>query len=189
MLLFWVATPCRLVGRYLRLGRNMLSPSSGIYLPASLHGVTTKDNDIVILTAVRTSNITTLLFSLPLSLLSSYSIFFLCLFPFFFLLSISIRFCHLILHRRSLLRRSDQHNCVHTLWTGQLLTPEGTATCSIRFDILVCGCCATWFQCTKTTFFPALFTTVNYLDGDSDSSSFNGCRRNHLMFPNLKRHK
>jgi hypothetical protein len=65
MMLFWVLTPCRLVGRYQRFGETHclhlqggqdVSPKRW-YVPTSLHGVTTHKNNIVILTAVRTSNL------------------------------------------------------------------------------------------------------------------------------------
>jgi hypothetical protein len=55
MLFFWVVTPCRQSsgGRW----RQFVSPKR--YLHTSLHGVTPQNN-IVILTAVRTSNVTTM---------------------------------------------------------------------------------------------------------------------------------
>jgi hypothetical protein len=60
MLVFWVVTPCGLVGRYQRIRRDILPPSSGLtywrqcvllpkcwYLPASKHGVATQKTKIV----------------------------------------------------------------------------------------------------------------------------------------------
>jgi hypothetical protein len=51
MLLFWVVTPCGLIGRC-----HYVSPKLW-YLPTSPHGVTTQKNNIDFFTAVRTSNL------------------------------------------------------------------------------------------------------------------------------------
>jgi hypothetical protein len=59
--MFWVV--CGLIGRYQRFraedGDSMFLGNVGTYLPTSLHGVTTQKN-VAILTAVRTSYLTSL---------------------------------------------------------------------------------------------------------------------------------
>jgi hypothetical protein len=61
MTMFWVV--CGLIGRYQRFraedGDSMFLGNVGTYLPTSLHGVTTQKN-VAILTAVRTSYLTSL---------------------------------------------------------------------------------------------------------------------------------
>jgi hypothetical protein len=53
MLLYWVVTPCGLIGRYSRFGeiywiwRQYVSPK-WCYLPTSPHGITTQKNNIII---------------------------------------------------------------------------------------------------------------------------------------------
>jgi hypothetical protein len=67
MFVFWVVTPCGLVGRYQCFGEKTLPPSSAPemkayvpskrwYLPTSPHGVITQKTNIDIFTAVSTSN-------------------------------------------------------------------------------------------------------------------------------------
>jgi hypothetical protein len=68
IMFFWVVMPCRLVGRYQRLGetyclRLQIISLKRWYLPTSPHDVTTQNNNIDIFIAVRTSNITFLLVS------------------------------------------------------------------------------------------------------------------------------
>jgi hypothetical protein len=69
MLVFWIITPCELVGRYRRFWGTYWSvfkpwrwrqylPPKRRYLPTSPYGVATQKTNIDIFTAVRTSNLT-----------------------------------------------------------------------------------------------------------------------------------
>jgi hypothetical protein len=57
MLVFWVVTPCGLIGRHQSFGRN--EDGSGMFLlnVGIYHAVTTHKTNIDIFTAVRTSNL------------------------------------------------------------------------------------------------------------------------------------
>jgi hypothetical protein len=60
MLVFWVVTPCGLLGRYQRFRGTYclhLQPMKCWYLPTSPHGVTTQKTNTDIFTAVRISNL------------------------------------------------------------------------------------------------------------------------------------
>jgi hypothetical protein len=58
MLYLWVLTPCRLVGTNQSFRDSMCLRNVGTYMPTSLQGVKTQKYNIVILTAVRTSDLT-----------------------------------------------------------------------------------------------------------------------------------
>jgi hypothetical protein len=58
-MMFWVWRRVELVGRWQRLGETyLLSSSSVLKVETSLHGAKTRKNNVIILTVLKTSNLT-----------------------------------------------------------------------------------------------------------------------------------